>query len=182
MVPGQEEQEPAAPGPEAFEVVGEVADDAAHGRLGVVGLEAVDRLAKVFLADLEQGHAFEGAARAHGVEEEADLAAGPRAELGELDGPRGPHDLGRVSLEKCGLGTRGVVLGQLRDGLEEGAAPLVVEVLAGQLGQRPPGEALANLGHHGLEGLLDPPRAANGFAAINSGRLSHVPLSPPRKG
>jgi len=56
--------------------------------------------------------------------------------------PRGP----RATRSRCGS----VVLGQLGDRFEEGAAALVVEVLARQLGQRPPRQALADFGGHRL--------------------------------
>ena len=110
IVPARKSSSRPPPGPERREVVQEVPDDPAHGGLRVVAPAARPTDSRqVALADLEQDDALERAARAHGVEEQADLAARARAELGELGGPDGLHDRGGVGLEnarsRCGSGS-----------------------------------------------------------------------------
>ena len=70
-----------------------------------------------------------------GVEEQPDLPPRARPQLDDLARTRPVHDLARDALQDAELGAGRVVLGEPGDLLEEPAAAVVVEVLAGQLGE-----------------------------------------------
>ena len=136
--PAEEDDQTRAADRDPLQVLLEVADHAADLEPWVLVDQAFGGLAGDLLGDVDRRVGLEAAGVLHGVEQVAGLRRRARAELDQGGGPAGCGDhLGRARFEDRALGPGRVVLGKLGDLLEELRSPLVVEVLRGQLLQRP---------------------------------------------
>ncbi len=166
----EEQREPPAARAERNEVFMEVAHDPAHGEARVVGRETIDRRGQKALADVQHDAALEQLPRLHRLQQPPHLAADPRPEFAQLGRSGALDDLVGDRLEERVLGSGLVVLGQPRDLVEERAAAVVVEVLAGQRWQRPGQQARPDLFGHPCQG---PVGASGPLDADVSRRLDH---------
>ena len=124
----------AAAGSQRGHVVLEVPDEAAGGQPRVLAGELGQRALERSPMDVEQDAPPQRAGLPHGVEQGAHLRADASSQLHQLLRPTRMTTLAAQRAEQRFLGPRLVVLVEPRDALEEPAAPVVVEVLAGEEG------------------------------------------------
>jgi hypothetical protein len=99
---------------------------------GILGRERADRLGESFAADVHRDVAYTATVPQR-LEQPAYLAAGSGPQLHDVTRGQAAHQVTGDVAQDPVLGPRQVVLGQLRDPLEEDGAGLVVEVLGRQL-------------------------------------------------
>ncbi len=132
----EEREQPPPSFRQPHEVVLEVADDAVHLDPGILLGDPGRGLPQRLLGDVEGHEALQVARLDHRVEQEPGLLGRSRAGLDERVRGGQPRDVARVLGEDDALSPGEVVLGQLRDLLEEHRAALVVEPLRRQLLRR----------------------------------------------
>jgi hypothetical protein len=119
-----------------LEVPLEIAHECPHVEKRIVGEEPGGRGLDGHLVDVD-GHVTDGLTEpVPGLEEPARLGRRSRPQLHDVLRGEGVHEAGSDLLEKGGLGTGEIVLGQLRDVLEELGPRRVVEIFRGQAHRR----------------------------------------------
>lgn len=111
----------------------EVADDAVNGQLGIQRGEFGRAPAHHRLVHVERHVPSKRSLADHGVEERERLRGSAGAELDELIHPGHACDCRCVPVQQCPLTARRVVLGKLRDPIEQLGAARIVEVLRRKL-------------------------------------------------
>ena len=144
--PAEEREHPPLAVGDVLEVALEVADQPVHDQPGIDLAQLLGAALDDELRDVDRHVAAERPRARHRVEQRARLRCEPGPELDQLLGLGGCHDLGCSAVEDLALAAGRVVLGELRDAVEEARAAVVVEELGRKLLQRRLGEAVPDLG------------------------------------